>query len=121
MTRAFDLIGIDGTSSGWVASMGSSKNKCLSTIIFSENLDSLLSEYPDSVVVIDMPIKLNKRKYLRQCDVLAKRYLGKNFQSSIFIPPLEKVLKCATYSEANMLSRQIVGKGLSKQSWHLKK
>ena len=120
MTRAFDLIGIDGTSSGWVASMGSSKNKCLSTIIFSENLDKLLSEYPDSVVVIDMPIELNKKKYLRQCDVLAKRYLGKNFQSSIFIPPLEKVLKCATYSEANMLSRQIVGKGLSKQSWHLK-
>ena len=120
MTRAFDLIGIDGTSSGWVASIGSSKKKCLSTIIFSENLDKLLSEYPDSVVVIDMPIELNKKKYLRQCDVLAKRYLGKNFQSSIFIPPLKKVLKCATYVEANLLSKKITGKGLSKQSWHLK-
>ncbi len=120
MTKAFDLIGVDGTSSGWVAAIGNSKKKCLSTITFSENLGKLLSDYPDSVVVIDMPIELNKKNYLRKCDVLAKRYLGKNFQSSIFIPPLKKVLKCTTYPEANKLSKQIAGKGLSKQSWYLK-
>ena len=120
MTKAFNLIGVDGASSGWIASIGSSKKKCLSTIIFSENLNELLSDYPDSVVVIDMPIELNKKNYLRECDVLAKKYLGKNFQSSIFIPPLKKVLKCSTYQEANKLSKQITGKGLSKQSWHLR-
>ena len=120
MTNAFDLIGIDGTSSGWIASIGSSKKKCVSIITFSEKLDKILSDYPDSVVVIDMPIELNKKKYLRECDVLAKRYLGKNFQSSIFIPPLERVLECANYQEANMLSKKITGKGLSKQSWNLK-
>ena len=85
MTKAFDLIGVDGTSSGWVASIGSSKRRCLSSINFFENLDELLTNYPDSVVVIDMPIELNEKNYLRECDILAKRYLGKNFQSSIFI------------------------------------
>mgnify|MGYP001164184362 CR=1 FL=1 len=120
MTKAFDLIGIDGTSSGWIASIGSSKDKCVSFITISENLNKLLSDYPDSVVVIDMPIELNKKNYLRECDVLAKRYLGKSFQSSIFIPPLKRVLECTDYQEANMLSKKITGKGLSKQSWNLK-
>ena len=120
MTKAFDLIGIDGTSSGWIASIGSSNNKCVSIITFSENLNKILSDYPNSVVVIDMPTELNKKNYLRECDVLAKRYLGKSFQSSIFIPPLKRVLDCADYQEANMLSKKLTGKGLSKQSWNLK-
>ena len=51
---------------------------------------------------------------------MAKKYLGKKFQSSIFIPPLKSILKCTTYQEANKLSKKITGKGLSKQSWHLK-
>ena len=120
MTNIMDLIGVDGTSSGWIASIGSSGNKCLSTIKFSEDLNKLLSDYPDSIVVIDMPIELNKKKYLRKCDILAKKYLGKEFQSSIFIPPLKRVLECNTYQEANELSKKIAGKGLSKQSWYLK-
>ena len=120
MTKAFDIVGVDGTSSGWVASIGSSQKKCLHTIKSLENLDELFSDHPDSLVVIDMPIELNEKNYLRECDILAKRYLGKNFQSSIFIPPLKKVLKCDSYREANSLSKKIVGKGLSKQSWHLK-
>ena len=120
MTKPFDLIGVDGTSTGWVASIGSSQKKGLSTIKFLENLDEIFLDYPDSVVVIDMPIELNEKNYLRECDILAKRYLGNNFQSSIFIPPLKKVLKCDNYEQANSLSKKIAGKGLSKQSWHLK-
>ena len=64
MTNTMDLIGVDGTSSGWIASIGSARNKCLTTIKFSDNLDRLLSGYPNSVVVIDMPIELNKKNYL---------------------------------------------------------
>ena len=81
MTKAADLIGVDGTSSGWIASIGNSKNKYLSKIKFFETLGELLSLYPESVIVIDMPIELNEKNYLRKCDVLAKKYLGKNFQS----------------------------------------
>ena len=115
-----DLIGVDGTSSGWIASIGSSRSRCLSTIKFSKDLDKLLSDYRDSIVVIDMPIELNKKNYLRKCDVMAKKYLGKEFQSSIFIPPLTSLLECTSYQEANELSKEIAGKGLSKQSWYLK-
>jgi len=120
MTKAYDLIGVDGTSSGWVASIGSSEKRCLTTIKTLENLDELLLDYPDSVMVIDIPIELNEKNHLRECDILAKRYLGKNFQSSIFIPPVKKILNCDNYEEANSLSKKITGKGLSKQSWHLK-
>ncbi len=120
MTKATDLIGIDGTSSGWIASIGNSKNKYVTKIKFFKDLDTLLSLHPESIIVIDMPIELNKRKYLRKCDILAKKYLGKNFQSSIFIPPLKNILECATFQDANKLSKKIAGKGLSKQSWYLK-
>ena len=111
MNDSLDLIGIDGTSSGWVASVGSSKKKCLSVITFSQNLSSILLKYPKSIAVIDMPIELNETNHLRKCDVLAKKYLGRHFQSSIFIPPLKSVLKCNTYQEANQLSKKICGKG----------
>ena len=37
-----DLIGVDGTSSGWIASIGNSRNKRLSSIEFSEDLNKLL-------------------------------------------------------------------------------
>ena len=120
MTSATSVIGIDGTSTGWIASIGSARNKVLSTIRYSEKLDRLLSTYPNSVVVIDMPIELNKKNYLRECDVLAKKYLGSNFQSSVFIPPLKRVLQCSSYQEANKLSKEITGRGLSKQAWYLK-
>tara|TARA_Y100001935_G_scaffold54348_1_gene45447 strand:- start:296 stop:994 length:699 start_codon:yes stop_codon:yes gene_type:complete len=120
MTKATDLIGIDGTSSGWIASIGNSKNKYVTKIKFFKDLDELLSLHPESIIVIDMPIELNKKKYLRKCDILAKKYLGKNFQSSIFIPPLKNILECATFQDANKLSKKIAGKGLSKQSWYLK-
>ena len=120
MTKSTDLIGVDGTSTGWIASIGKSKNRYLSSIKFFEELGDLLSLYPESVIVIDMPIELNKKNYLRKCDVLAKKYLGKNFQSSIFIPPLKSILECTTYQDANKLSKKITGKGLSKQSWYLK-
>ena len=63
MTKAIDLIGVDGTSSGWIASIGNSQSKSLSTITFSKTLDKLLFDYPDSVVVIDMPIELNKKNH----------------------------------------------------------
>ena len=56
MTKPFDLIGVDGTSTGWVASIGSSQKKCLSTVKFLKNLDEIFLDYPDSVVVVDMPI-----------------------------------------------------------------
>ena len=46
MTDTTCVIGIDGTSTGWIASIGSARNKCLTTIKFSENLDRLLSGYP---------------------------------------------------------------------------
>ena len=61
-----DLIGVDGTSSGWIASIGNSRDKLLSTIKFSEDLNKLLLDYPDSIVVIDMPIELNKKKILEK-------------------------------------------------------
>ena len=120
MTKATDLIGIDGTSSGWIASIGNSKNKYVTKIKFFKDLDELLSHHSESIIVIDMPIELNEKKYLRKCDILAKKYLGKNFQSSIFIPPLKNILECATFQDANKLSKKIAGKGLSKQSWYLK-
>ena len=120
MTKATDLIGIDGTSSGWIASIGNSKNKYVTKIKFFKDLDELLSLHSESIIVIDMPIELNEKKYLRKCDILAKKYLGKNFQSSIFIPPLKNILECATFQDANKLSKKIAGKGLSKQSWYLK-
>jgi len=43
----------------------------------------------------------------------------KQRKSSIFTPPIQDVLMEASYAEANAKSRELVGKGISKQAWNL--
>jgi predicted RNase H-like nuclease len=73
----------------------------------------------DALVLVDIPIGLrNAEAAARDCDSAARRLLG-NRASSIFNAPLRPVLGLDTYPAANARSREICGKGLSKQSFFI--
>src|SRR5262249_44937788 len=70
--------------------------------------------YPDAVCIgIDIPIGLSTSGP-RECDLLARRLLGKR-GASVFAAPDPRLLDCATHAEASALSRELTGKGISIQ------
>lgn len=70
-----------------------------------------------SAIVVDMPIGLSDDG-TRPVDAMARARLGER-RSTFFPTPLRDVLRHATWESANTSSRQIHGKGLSKQAWNL--
>ena len=120
MAKFNNLVGIDGCSKGWVLVSGKSQSSLIDKVQFSKSLGLLLSGFEKAIVVIDMPTILSPKKYNRECDILAKKFLGKKKQSTIFLTPSRKILECKNYSSANELSKKKYGKGLSKQAWNLK-
>ena len=69
--------------------------------------------------MIDMPIGLLNDAADRHCDALARDRLKPFRSSSVFGVPPRAVTRISDYSEANALSRELTGKGLSKQSFYL--
>lgn len=110
-------FGVDGCRAGWFCvgladgRLSGSLHPTLSTFIEGT--------HPADTILIDIPIGLNHgADGPRQCDVLARQLLGPR-ASSVFSAPIRELLHTGTYPEANALSRQLAGKGLSKQTWNI--
>jgi len=107
-------VGIDGARGGWVRITYDSISLCLT---ISEKLEDLLIE--GAVHFVDMPKDLGTiDKPDRTCDAWMRSQL-KERKSSIFTPPIQDVVAEASYEAANARSRELVGKGISKQAWNL--
>lgn len=107
-------VGIDGARGSWVRITYDSISLCLT---ISEKLEDLLIE--GAVHFVDMPKDLATIDAPdRSCDGWMRSQL-KQRKSSIFTPPIQDVLMEASYAEANAKSRELVGKGISKQAWNL--
>ena len=72
-----------------------------------------------SALALDIPIGLPLGKTHRACDVRAKMYVGER-SSSVFHTPPRAVLEAPTYREANRLSKDFCGRGVSAQAYALR-
>ncbi len=83
-------------------------------------LAELLAQTSEAdTVFIDIPIGLLDASPVgRQCDIEARRLLGRR-ASSVFNAPIREILGLPDYQEANATSRRLAGKGLSKQTWNI--
>lgn len=70
-----------------------------------------------AAAAVDIPIGLPETGP-RDCDRLARRMLGPR-RSSVFPAPARAVLQATSYAQACALSREICGKGLSKQLYNI--
>lgn len=68
-------------------------------------------------VGVDMPLSLPDDGY-RLSELEAKTFLGPA-RSSIFHTPVVGVLDAESYPEACAVSRELTGKAISKQTWHI--
>ena len=113
----FSALGIDGCRAGWVAAFQLDGEPVLALVKTLSELTPHLSH--ETTVMIDMPIGLLNDASSRQCDALARERLRPYRSSSVFGVPPRAVTRISDYPQANALSRELTGKGLSKQSFYL--
>jgi predicted RNase H-like nuclease len=123
VTIAADSVtGVDACAGGWVAvtlrapAAANPSGPLTAAVAVAPTLDGLSLE---GIVGIDMPLGLIKDGW-RVADVLARRALGRHGVTVFAIPP-RPVWQQATYAEANRACRDLTGKGLSTQTWGLRR
>lgn len=117
------VVGVDGCPAGWIAAVQDLECGRFAFSIF-ENFAGLLAAFPDALVIaVDIPIGLNESAVPggRQCDVEARKLLGRGKTSSVFSAPCRGVLDCSTYAEALRVNRSSSphGVGLSIQAYNI--
>ena len=110
------MIGLDGCKGGWVAC---EITKTKLSLHYIEDLFQFFNHHPPTTLVVDMPfiLPVSIDGYPRDCDISAKKRLGKA-HSSIFYAPLEtwldKDLACI-----NQICEEFQKPKLSVQSFNL--
>ena len=116
-TALLNAVGIDGCRAGWVIAFRDGQEVSLAIIAQLSDLNACL--HPNASVMIDMPIGLTDGPSIRGCDALAREKLRPHRSSSVFGVPARQVTRCTDYSQANALSRELSGMGISKQAFYL--
>lgn len=113
------IAGIDGARGGWVAYVW--KEQVL-VPLFAGSLKDLALQTGPCFWYIDMIIGMPGAQFAyRQCDLLARKALGKKAASLFHPPSRECIYNYESYAEANSATKAIHGKGLSIQSWNLRR
>ena len=108
--------GVDGCTAGWFYFALTRSEEPQWGIVGT--VDELVSVSSDSdCIFVDIPIGLPDGPEGRRCDRKARKRLGRPRASSVFPAPVRAALAAATYEDANRISRQTSGKGLTQQTF----
>ncbi len=112
-------IGVDGCKAGWFcAAIGPDDD---AEIGIFETIENLWQTYSEAKwILIDIPIGLpSKEITTRQCDKAARQVLSPKRHHSIFSPPCRQALRADNYPEACRINRNVCGRKISMQVWHI--
>ena len=113
------VAGADGCPKGWIAIV--LEEGRFARAEFASTFAELLTCLTDAeVIAVDIPIGVPDGPDLRAADVEARKLLGRR-GSSVFTTPPRAVLEAPSYAEANKLSRERFGCGISAQSYALRR
>lgn len=113
---SIEVVGVDGCRFGWICAEYRPEEQ---QFAFTQHADFslLIRSYScAAVIAVDMPIGLTENMQPRQCDIEARKLIGPR-RSSIFPAPDRRLLASLSYASANELSRDLCGKGLTRQSF----
>ena len=110
-------VGVDGCKSGWFAVSIYDYDKWKVRVY--KSIEELCREYSSSdIILIDIPIGLKESGIQeRLCDLEARKMLGYGRGSSVFPVPCRQAVYTETYHEANKINKEVLKRGLSKQTW----
>lgn len=109
------VAGVDGCKGGWFRIC---RNTVTGEILFDvvTSVEDLAGRSPaPTIIAIDIPIGL-PRSGSRHCDQLARECLAKR-RSSVFPAPIRPAINAGSRMEADHITRQADGRGVSAQAW----
>ncbi len=112
------VLGVDGCPGGWVGALV--RGRSVEWLVLPDAAAILAADA--AVIAIDIPIGLPEPglDYRRSADLEAREFLRPwAAGNAVFFTPVRQILGLDTYAEANVLSRQLTGKGLAKQTWNI--
>ncbi len=115
------VAGVDGCRGGWFAVIANAENEKIIDFQFVKKISDLVqNSHKIDVIAVDIPIGLLTAAKTggRNCDILARKLLGRPRSSSVFSPPVRSVLNFASsYTNANHANKKSSIKkiGISKQ------
>lgn len=115
------VAGVDGCKAGWFVVFANANTGKLTDFQCVNKLSDLFQyPHPLGIIAVDVPIGLlsSAKSGGRNCDILARKMLGRPRSSSVFSPPVRSALKYPdNYSDANHANRKssIEGIGISQQ------
>nr|WP_278246542.1 DUF429 domain-containing protein [Clostridium lundense] len=109
-------VGVDGCKHGYVA-VNITDNDFEINVF--KNIEEICAKYSDSnTILIDMPIGLPENTYDIRPETEGRKILSSR-SSCIFTVPCRQAVYEDDYFMANEINRDILGKGLSKQSFSI--
>jgi len=123
------VAGADGCKGGWFVVIASVMNKnnqravrCvlkLESLVVVNTFSEVISETTNcKLVCVDIPIGLSDAKP-RECDLAARKVLGRLRSSSVFAAPVRACLSANSYNRASEICFECSGKRLNKQGFFL--
>ncbi|OOP72852.1 DUF429 domain-containing protein [Clostridium beijerinckii] len=110
------FVGVDGCKYGYVA-VNITDNDFEINVF--KNIEEICAKYSDSnTILIDMPIGLPENTYDIRPETEGRKILSSR-SSCIFTVPCRQAVYEEEYYKANEINRNILGKGLSKQSFSI--
>lgn len=109
-------IGIDGFRGGWVVAVIDNTDRCEFHLV-SRMIHMITLLVGTPFILGDIPIGLPDTPEDRECDLIARRLLGRPRASSVFPVPCREAIYSASYHEACELNLRVLGKSISLQSW----
>lgn len=108
--------GVDGCRAGWLYfALGRSGEPGWSVVGAIEELVSTAND--SDRIFVDVPIGLPRGPEGRFCDREARQRLGTGFTGTVFPAPVRAALAADTYEDANRISREETGKGMTQQTF----
>lgn len=112
------LAGADGCNTGWFLAIFDTVSQQVSYARAS-SIEEIFETFSElQILAIDVPIGLPDRGP-RACDMAARALLGRPRGSSVFPAPIRAMLSATSHPHACALGREINGRGLSVQCWHI--
>jgi len=112
------ISGVDGCKGGWLVAV-SSGWPCVEMpgLEFCHDFCQVLKATEScKVVVVDMPIGIPSGGEYRDCDILARKELGKA-RNRVFLTPSRQCLQADTPEEFQEIHRRLRGKGAGLPLW----
>ena len=114
--HAHTAVGGDGCAAGWIGVV--LRREAAPQGVFAATLDDLARQVPDAAGFgVDIPIGLPASGQ-RRADLAARLALGPR-RASVFITPVREALTADTHARATEVSRELTGKGISRQAYGL--